>query len=122
MVLSELPKIASYLTKRLPLNCASDAPLVKYVAAVPSGPTKLKGPAALLLAATCNLSVVLAGTVAFQEIVPHVGVMPDAGLASLADEINVPDAAKPVFMYVLKWRSLFAFCPAGVEQDDVLQT
>ena len=52
----------------MPLNCDSDAPLVvKNVPAVPSGPTKVNGPAALLLAATWNLTVVFAGVDAVHE-------------------------------------------------------
>src|SRR5712692_2160781 len=55
-VVSVVDRNALYCRYRLPLNCASDAPLVvKKVAAVPSGPTKLNGPPALLLAAIWNL-------------------------------------------------------------------
>ena len=71
---------------------------MKNVAAVPSGPTKLKGPIAELLAATWNRSVVLAGVAAFQESVVQIGVKPTGGLLSLRDETKLPDAAKPVFM------------------------
>jgi len=47
------------------LNWLRLAPLVvKNVPAVPSGPTKLNGPVALLLAATWNLTAVPAGVVA----------------------------------------------------------
>ena len=42
---------ALYFRYRNPSNCESEAPLVKKVAAVPSGPTKLNGPSMLLLAA-----------------------------------------------------------------------
>ena len=55
--------------------------------AVPSGPTKLKGPAGLLLAAAWNLTVVLAGTVAVHDIVVQCVDKPAAGFASFAEEI-----------------------------------
>ena len=57
------------------MNWLSEEPLVvKNVAAVPSGPTKLNGPVGELLAATWNWSVVFAGTVAVQESVVQIGV------------------------------------------------
>ena len=75
----------------MPLNCASEAPLVvKKVAAVPSGPTKLNGPAALLLAAAWNLSVVFAGVVAVQESVVQVAEEPVTEPLSLVDETKLP--------------------------------
>ena len=46
-----------------------DGLVVKKVAAVPSGPIKLNGPAGLLLPAIWNRSVVFAGTVAFHDSV-----------------------------------------------------
>ena len=53
---------ALYRKYRLPLKAVMFAgDVVKKVAAVPSGPTKLKGPNWLLLAATWNRSVVFAG-------------------------------------------------------------
>ena len=83
----------------MPLNWLSDAPLVvKNVAAVPSGPTKLKGPEAELLAATWKRSVVLAGVEAVQESVDQSAVNPVGGLASLSAETRVPEAGNPVFM------------------------
>ena len=66
--------------------------MVKKVAGVLSGPTKLKAPSALLWPATWNLTVVPAGVEAFQEIVVHVGVLPPIGLASFAVETKVPSA------------------------------
>jgi hypothetical protein len=66
---------------------------VKKVLAVPSGPTKLNGPALLLLAATWNFTPVPAGVVAVKESVVHVGVFPAAGFASLRGETNVPEGA-----------------------------
>ena len=72
--------------------------VVKKVAAVLSGPTKLKGPLTLLLPAAWNLRVVLAGTVAFHDSVVQLAVNPVAGLASFSAEIRLPDAAKPVCM------------------------
>jgi hypothetical protein len=83
--------------------------LVKKVPAVPSGPTKLKTPAALLLAAAWNRRVVLAGAVPFHDSVVQLGVKPTAGLASFAPETSSPDAAKPAFMYVLKPMSVEGF-------------
>ena len=71
---------------------------MKKVAAVPSGPTKLNGPEALLLPATWNLTLVFAGVVAVNESVVQVGVLPAAGFASLSDETKVPDEAKPGLM------------------------
>jgi hypothetical protein len=95
------------------LNWASDVPLVvKNVPAVPSGPTKLKGPPALLLAAAWNLKFVLAGTVAFHASVVQLGVLPTAGLASFSPETRSPDTAKPESMYVLKPTSVV--CPVQV--------
>src|SRR4051812_31898178 len=79
---------AWYFRKRFPLNCANDVPLlVKNVAAVPSGPTKLNGPSGLLLAAAWNFSAVPAGTSAFHARLPHVAEA-DAGLASFTDDTN----------------------------------
>ena len=80
------------------MNCASDPPLLKNVAEVPSGPTKLNGPAALLLAAAWNFSVVLAGVDAVQEMVVQFGVVPGAGFESFVDETRVPDGENPVCM------------------------
>lgn len=102
------------------MNCASGPPLVKNVPAVPSGPTKLKTPAALLLAAAWNRRVVLAGAVPFHDSVVQLGVKPTAGLASFAEETKSPDAAKPAFMELLKIRSLLLFCPIGFEQAEVV--
>src|ERR1051326_3713095 len=87
---------AWYSRYRLPLNCAIEAPeVVKNVAAVPSGPTKLNGPLALLDAATWNLTPVLAGVVAVHDSVDHAGALFTAGLASLSDEMRSPEEAKP---------------------------
>jgi hypothetical protein len=71
----------------------------------PFGPTKSKGPYRLLLAATWNLTAVVAGVVAMNESVVHLGEAPPAGFASLSEETNVPDEAKPGLMYVMKFRS-----------------
>src|SRR6185295_17475659 len=91
-----------------PLNCEIEAPLtVKNVAAVPSGPTKLNGPVELLLPAAWNRKVVFAGKATLvQESVVHSAEKPAAGFASLRDEIRFPEVTKPVFIYVLKPRSL----------------
>jgi hypothetical protein len=78
------------------LNCVSGAPLVvKKVAAVPSGPTKLNGPLTLLLPPAWNLSVVFAGTLADHENVVHVAERPVAGFASFTEETKSPDEANP---------------------------
>ena len=69
---------------------------MKKVAAVPPGPTKLKGPNWLLLAATWNFKVVLAGTVAFQLRVPHVDVPATAGLESFVLDVKSPEVAYPL--------------------------
>ena len=88
------------------MNWLRLAPLeVKKVADVPSGPTKENGPAALLLAATWNLTAVPVGVVAAYVSVVQVGVRPAAGFASFSDEVNVPEGAKPGLMYVTKLRS-----------------
>ena len=79
--------------------------MVKKVPAVPSGPTKLNGPALLLLAATWNLTLVPAGCVALNVSVVQVGLRPAAGFASFTEETNVPEEAKPGLMYVMKLRS-----------------
>jgi hypothetical protein len=78
---------------------------VKKVFAVPSGPTKVNGPALLLLPATWNFTAVPAGVAAVNDIVVHVGVLPVAGFASFSDETNVPEEAKPALMKVMKFRS-----------------
>jgi len=81
------------------LNWFKLAPLVvKKVPAVPSGPTKLNGPEALLLAPTWNLTAVPVGVVAVYESVVQFGVRPAAGFASFSDETNVPEEAKPGLM------------------------
>ena len=85
------------LTRRLDAAWLREAPLVvKNVAGVPSGPTKLNGPKTELLAAAWNRSVVLAGVVAVQESVDQIVVNPTGGLLSLIEETRSPDAAKPV--------------------------
>ena len=74
------------------MNWLSEAPLaVKYVVALPSGPTKLNGPLTELLAAAWKRSVVLAGVEAVQETVDQFGVLPAGGLLSLDDEIRSPE-------------------------------
>src|ERR1041384_8650604 len=85
-----VPRSALYSRKREPLNWAMEAPLVvKNVAAVPSGPTKLNGPFTLFEPATWNFTEVLAGVVAVQESVVQVGELPTDGLPSLIDEAGV---------------------------------
>ena len=64
--------------------------MVKKVAAVPSGPTKLNGPLTLLLPATWNCSDVFAGVVPFQDKVDQIGVRPAAGLLSFVPETRLP--------------------------------
>src|SRR5215471_14083425 len=94
-----------------PLNWLRLAPLVvKNVAAVPSGPTKLNGPNWLLLPATWNFTAVLAGVVADQLSVVHCGVLPAAGFASFSEDTSVPEDAKPAFMYVWKLPSRAESC------------
>ncbi len=83
--------------------------VVKNVAAVPSGPTKLKGPLTELEPAAWKRSVVFAGVVPFQERVDQIGVRPAAGLLSFGEETRLPLAAKPVCMYVLNPASVV--CP-----------
>jgi len=81
-----------YLRNRLPLNCASDAPVVvKYVAPVPSGPTNVNGPLDELLAAAWKRTCVLAGTASVKLSVVQ-DVVPVPGLLSLTDEIRSPAA------------------------------
>ena len=81
------------------MNWLRLAPLVvKNVAAVPSGPTKLNGPLALLLAAIWNLTAVPAGVLAEYVNVVQFGVRSPAGFASFSDETNVPEEAKPGLM------------------------
>src|SRR5262245_33828252 len=81
---------ARYSRYRWPLNCASELPLVKKVAAVPSGPTKLNGPLALSPAAAWNLTFVPAGVVAIHDSAPQFTIVPAGGLASFTDDVNVP--------------------------------
>ena len=90
---SAVMKIARYFRYRLPLNCASDCPLLKTVVLVPSGPTKLNGPVLLSLAAAWKRSVVRSGTVVVHDSVDHGPVAPAGGLASLNADINSPDAS-----------------------------
>jgi hypothetical protein len=73
------------------LNWLRLAPVVvKKVAAVPPGPTKLNGPKLELLPATWNLTAVPTGVVALKVRVVQVGELPGAGFASLSDEMSVP--------------------------------
>ena len=65
---------------------------------MPSGPTKMNGPEAELLAATWNLTLVPAGVTGVKLNVVHVAELPAAGFASLSDETNVPVGAKPGLM------------------------
>src|SRR4051812_31232140 len=86
-VLTVVERRALYWRYRFPLNWESEAPLVvKKVPDVPSGPTKLKGPEALLLAATWKRRVVFAGVVAVQESVVHVADEPVTAPLSFVDE------------------------------------
>ena len=86
---------------------------------MPPGPTKLKGPLTLLLAAAWNWSDVPAGSAAFVHVsVLQVAVNPEAGLASFAAETKSPEGAKPVIMKVLKPRLLET--PAGNPQVEPL--
>ncbi len=75
------------------MNCTSEAPLVvKNVAAVPSGPTKVKGPDAELLAAIWKLTDVETGVVALQVRVVHVMAPPGTTAPlSFTDETSEPD-------------------------------
>jgi len=88
----------------LPLNCDSEAPLVvKNVAAVPSGPTKVNGPDALLEAATWNRSVVLTGVTAVQESVVQVADEPVTAPLSFTEETKLPELCNVVGVtYVAK--------------------
>jgi len=98
-VLSVVLRKAWYLKKRKPLNWASEAPLVvKNVPAVPSGPTKLNGPFALVLPATWNFKPVPAGVFAVQESVVQCAELPGFGFASFSDETSVPVDEKPGLM------------------------
>ena len=95
---SVVERSALYFRYRLPLNCARVAPLVvKNVAAVESGPTNVKGPVALLLAAIWNLRLVFAGLTVVQDNDGQVGVYPAAGLLSLSEDVRLPDV-KPTCM------------------------
>jgi hypothetical protein len=95
-VLSVVLRNASYFRYRLllkgaPATAARFAALVvKKVAAVPSGPTNVKGPPTALLAAAWNFTVVLAGVVDVQAMLVQLGVAPLTGLESFTDEIKVP--------------------------------
>ena len=67
--------------------------MLKKVAAVPSGRTKLNGPVESLLAAPWNESDVFTGSVVgFQESVFQTDANPGAGFASLAEDVKVPAA------------------------------
>src|SRR6185295_7261897 len=95
-----------YFRYRLPSNWSRLAPLVvKNVPAVVSGPTKLNGPVAELLAATWNWTVVLVGVTAVQERVVQSARYPTCGLASFSDDTWLPEV-KPVSMYALKPKSV----------------
>ena len=72
--------------------------MVKKVLAVPSGPTKLNGPEALLLPAAWNFTVVFAGVLAVHDSVVQLGVELTAGLLSLTEEIRSPEVLNPVDM------------------------
>ncbi len=63
---------------------------MKNVAAVPSGPTKEKGPAALLLPAAWNRTVVDAGVVAVHESVVQDVLAPATGALSLTVDTRFP--------------------------------
>src|SRR2546428_496455 len=104
MEASVVARNALYFRYRLPSNRLSEAPLaVKKVAPVPSGPTKLNGPATLLLPAAWNFTVVFPGAAAVHESVVQCGVSPGIGLASLSDETRSPEATKVVgVMCVMK--------------------
>ena len=109
-------RYALYLRKRKPLNWLSDAPLmVKNVAVVPSGPTKLNGPLTLLLPAAWNLSVVFAGTLPVQDNVVHVAEKLAAGFASFRDEIRSPDDTNGPRTYVWNPPDLDGFGADQVE-------
>src|SRR5215510_6416657 len=83
-----------------PENCGDNdtGDVLKNVAAVPSGPTKLNGPFTLFEPASWNLSAVFTGVTPFQENVCQIGVLPGAGLLSFGDEMRLPDAEKPLCM------------------------
>jgi len=94
------------------LNWDREAPLVvKEVEAVPSGPTKLKGPLGLLLPATWKLTAVFAGVVAFHDKDVQLVTNSGAGFPSFTEDTRLPDDEKPVFIYVLK--------PASVVEPEV---
>jgi hypothetical protein len=98
-LLSVVLRYALYLRYRKPLNWLSDALLVvKYVALVVSGPTKLNGPFESLLPAAWNITVVPLGVLAVHDSVVQFGVLPTVGFASFSEETKLPDEAKPVFM------------------------
>src|SRR5205823_14922490 len=107
---------AWYFRKRLPLNWASEPPLLKNVEAVPSGPTKLNGPETLLLAAIWNWTEVPAGVSAFHDSMLQPAVEPSAGLASFSEETRLPDAAKPVCIKTLKPASVVTPPVVGIDQ------
>lgn len=74
----------------------------------------------MLLAATWNWMLVLVGVVAFHDSVPHVGVVPLAGFASLMPETKLPEVAKPVFIVTLKPRSFWVLPVAPVHAPPLL--
>src|SRR3954464_13595871 len=79
---------------------------------------KVNGPAALLLPAAWNFTVVFAGVVPVQESVVHCVAAPAAGLLSFTVETSEPDVLNvALFMYAAKMRSLLEFEPVGFEQD-----
>src|SRR3954469_24283110 len=97
--------VALYFRYRFPLNWASEAPLPNVVPAVPSEPTNENGPSGLSLAAACIVTAVEAGVVCDHDSVSHSGDDPGAGLASFADDTNVPGDVKPPATWVTKPRS-----------------
>ena len=95
------------------MNWLSDAPLVvKTELPVPSGPTKLNGPDALLLPAAWNPTDVVFGPDAVHDNVPHAGVLPATGFESFTDDVKLPVATSVVDMKARKPRSFV--CAAHV--------
>jgi hypothetical protein len=71
------------------MSAADTGLVVQNVLVDPPGPTKVKGPAGLLLAAAWNCTVVFAGVDAVKERFQR-AVLPEVGLASFNRETNVP--------------------------------
>ena len=92
------------------MNWAKDPPLLKNVEAVPSGPMKVNGPVALLLAPIWNCTDVFAGVEAFQEIFTQLR------LAFYFDQVFVQESIFKLAEVMLHIGG-FLFVGVGMEKD-----